>query len=118
VPTFRVLTINILPDLSLWEERRWLLVDDLSALKPDLIALQEVRIPENNAQWLAHELEIQNVYLSPKSGSAGMKESIAILSELPFEDRSSLDRYCQIWSVSTFVTMTLLKRVNLNREDA
>jgi endonuclease/exonuclease/phosphatase family metal-dependent hydrolase len=91
VPTFKVLTINILSDLSLWEERRWLLVDSLSALKPDLIALQEVRIPENNAQWLAHELEIQHVYLSPKSGKAGMKEGIAILSDLPFEDRSSLD---------------------------
>jgi endonuclease/exonuclease/phosphatase family metal-dependent hydrolase len=91
VPTFKVLNINILSDLALWEERRWLLVDGLSALKPDLIALQEVSIPENNARWLAHELEIQHVYLSPKSRKAGRKEGIAILSNLPFENQASLD---------------------------
>jgi endonuclease/exonuclease/phosphatase family metal-dependent hydrolase len=91
VPIIKVLTINVLSDLSLWEERRWLLVDGLSALKPDLIALQEVRIPENNAQWLAHELEIQHMHLTPKSGRAGMKEGIAILSNLPFENQASLD---------------------------
>jgi endonuclease/exonuclease/phosphatase family metal-dependent hydrolase len=91
VPALKVVTINILSDLSCWEERRWLLVEGLSELKPDLIALQEVSLPENNAQWLAHELQIQHVYLSPKSGREGMKEGIAILSNLPFEYTASLD---------------------------
>ena len=42
-------TINLLKDLSQWEARRTLLVQELVALKPDLIALQEVALPQNNA---------------------------------------------------------------------
>ena len=68
-----------------------MLARGLSELEPDLIALQEVSLPENNAQWLAHELGIQHVYLSPKPGRAGLKEGIAILSTLPLESKASLD---------------------------
>ena len=91
MPTFKVVTINILSDLSHWEERRWLLAEGLSEIKPDLTALQEVSLPENNAEWLAHQLGAQYMYLSPKSGRAGLKEGIALLSNLPFENRAHLD---------------------------
>lgn len=91
MPTFKIVTINILSDLKLWEKRRWLLSDGLADLKPDLIALQEVSIPANNTRWLADQIGFQHVHLSPKTGDAGKIEGIAILSRLPLEDQSTLD---------------------------
>lgn len=63
----------------------------LDGLEPDLIALQEVSLPGNTAQWLADELQIEHVYLSPKAGRDAKKEGIAILSRLPFDGRWTLD---------------------------
>lgn len=55
-PIFKVVTINLLKDLSQWEARRTLLIQGLIALGPDLIALQEVALPQNNSQWIAEAL--------------------------------------------------------------
>ena len=76
---FSVVTINILNDLSQWEKRRKLLVDQLALLNPDLIALQEVSLKGNssNAHWIAQQLnqfkdedeDLYNIYLCPKPGN-------------------------------------------------
>ena len=42
--SLRVVTINILNDLSHWEARRSLLVQGLAAVMPDLVTLQEVSL--------------------------------------------------------------------------
>lgn len=99
MPTFKVVTINILNDLSRWDERRLLLVDGLAELDPDLIGLQEVVLPDNNAQWLADQLNLKadstrrpyRVHLCPKTGKKATKEGIAILSRLPVEREATLD---------------------------
>lgn len=88
---FKVATINILFDLSLWDKRRGLLVKGLAGQEPDLVALQEVSLPQNNAAWLAKELGIPYVYLTPKTGKAAHREGIAILSRFPFEKQETLD---------------------------
>jgi endonuclease/exonuclease/phosphatase family metal-dependent hydrolase len=89
--TIKVVTINIFSDLSLWNRRKALLLRELALLKPDLIALQEVSLQEKNAHWLANELGFPEVFVSPKTGKAGRKEGIAILSRLPFERAETLD---------------------------
>jgi endonuclease/exonuclease/phosphatase family metal-dependent hydrolase len=91
----KVVTINIFIDLSLWGERRWLLVEGLSEQQPDMVAVQEVSIPADNARWLAKQLGFSYVYQTPKMGNAGKKEAIAILSRFPFEDQKSLDLQTQ-----------------------
>ncbi len=90
-PILKVVTINIFSDLSLWDKRRGPLVRELADLKPDLIALQEVSLAARNAQWLAEQVGLEHVYLSPKAGEAGKREGIAILSQLPFQDQATLD---------------------------
>jgi endonuclease/exonuclease/phosphatase family metal-dependent hydrolase len=87
----KVVTINILSDLSRWEERSPLLVHGLAELRPDLVALQEVSLPENNALWLANQLGFPHVYLSPQTGKMGQEEGIAIISRMPFEYQATLD---------------------------
>lgn len=89
--TINVVTLNIFSDLSLWDHRKALILQQLATLKPDLIALQEVSIKAENAHWLAKALDIPEVFLTPKTGSAGKKEGIAILSRVPFERAETLD---------------------------
>lgn len=89
--TISVVTINIFNDLSLWNRRKALITQQLAELKPDLIALQEVSLKAENAHWLAGELGISDIFISRKTGSAGRKEGIAILSRMPFERAEMLD---------------------------
>jgi len=91
VESFNLVTINILVDHSRWKARRNLLAEGLSALQPDIIALQEVSLPHNPAIWLAHELGMEFCYLSPKTGFEASREGIAILSRHPFCAQATLD---------------------------
>lgn len=93
MPAFKVLTLNLLNDLSRWEERKSLLVSGLNELQPDLIGLQEVTHPldNGNARWLADQLGDYAVYVCPKTGELRHKEGIAILSRLPVEHYETLD---------------------------
>jgi endonuclease/exonuclease/phosphatase family metal-dependent hydrolase len=81
----------LLSDLSRWKQRRSLLAQGLAALAPDLVALQEVQLPENPAGWLADQLGFTNVFLSPKLGHAARHEALAVISRLPFESTDVLD---------------------------
>ena len=94
MPTVKIVTVNILNDLSRWHERRSLLADGLARLQPDLVTLQEVTLPENNAQWLADQLGYR-VHFCPKAGDKRDKEGIAILSRVPVEREATLDLHGQ-----------------------
>ena len=81
----RVVTLNLLNDLTYWSLRAPLIIDELKALQPDLIALQEVVLPDNTAQWIASQLKDYSLHLTPKTGGRGRREGLAILSRLPVE---------------------------------
>jgi len=87
----KILTINLLNDLSRWDERKNLIAQGVNDLQPDLIALQEVTLPLNTAQWLADHLGGYTVHLCPKTGKAKNREGIAILNRLPVEGEAYLD---------------------------
>jgi len=86
----RVVTFNLLNDPTFWNERAPLIVDGLKSLEPDVIALQEVRLPSNNAAWIAERLDGYEAYLCPKTGARGLLEGEALLCRLPVEDHSTL----------------------------
>ena len=81
----RVVTLNLLNDLTYWRLRAPLIIAELNALQPDLIALQEVVLPDNTAQWIADQLGGYSLHLTPKTGGRGRREGLAILSRLPIE---------------------------------
>ncbi len=105
--TFSLVTINILNDLSIWDQRGPLLVEQLIALDADLIALQEVSMQgeSSNAHWVAEQLNLHRenqektppyeIFLCPKTGAFKHKEGIAILSRLPVKHHESLDLLSQ-----------------------
>jgi len=102
---FSLVTINILNDLSLWNKRRNVLIDQLAELNPDIIALQEVSLKGNasNAHWIAQELNIRkaekedlyNIYLCPKTGNKENIEGIAILCRFPVKRHEKFDLLTQ-----------------------
>lgn len=91
MPRLKIVTINILTDLSRWKQRRSLIVQGLAALNPDLIALQEVNLPHNPARWLADQLGYPHLFLSPKTGRSASYEALALISRFPLEAESILD---------------------------
>jgi endonuclease/exonuclease/phosphatase family metal-dependent hydrolase len=77
-----VATLNLLHDLTRWDERRALIVNGFKRTLPDVIALQEVVLPLNTAQWLADQLGGYHVHVTPKTGRERRKhpEGIAFLT--------------------------------------
>ncbi len=100
MPQFRIVTFNLLNKPSRWDERRILITTELAQLCPDLIALQEVSLPDNNAAWLAEQLKLAGcglytVHVSSKTGPLQGREGIAILSRLPVQRCRTLDLFSQ-----------------------
>ena len=87
---FTVATLNLLNDLSRWSLRGPLVVQQLRALSPDLIALQEVALPANNAQWIADRLDGYSVHVTRKTGRSSQHEALAVLSRLPVHEHAAL----------------------------
>lgn len=88
--TLKIVTFNLLNKPSRWHLRRELVVSELARLQPDVIALQEVSLPHNNAQWLADQLGGYSVHTSPKTGALAEHEAVATLSRLPVDGQKTL----------------------------
>lgn len=98
--TLSLLTLNILADLSCWQQRKELLVEGIEKLAPDVIALQEVHLSEgfiqpNPAEWLAEQFNYTQLALCPKTGRAASFEGLALLSRLPILENFCLDLQSQ-----------------------
>ncbi len=81
--TLTLASLNLLDDLTFWDQRGPLVLRELDRLQPDLIAFQEVRLSINNAQWIADQLGGYEVFLCPKTGERGRHDALALLSRLP-----------------------------------
>ncbi|MCX6019867.1 MAG: endonuclease/exonuclease/phosphatase family protein [Chloroflexi bacterium] len=87
----RIITLNLLRDLTRWDERKHLLLDEFEHLQPDVIALQEVALPLNTAEWLAARLRGYSVHLTPKNGRMSTREALATLTRLPVREVHRID---------------------------
>ena len=85
-----IITINILSDLSRWNQRSGLLASELRRLQPDVVFLQEVKLPQNPAVWLADQLGFEHCLLTPHSREEPA-EGIATISRFPLEHPAMLD---------------------------
>jgi endonuclease/exonuclease/phosphatase family metal-dependent hydrolase len=91
---FSVVTLNMLDDLSRWDARREVMLTQMNALRPDIVALQEVadHKGESTAQWLADQLNQQDEPPDPGYQVFPMlveekyqQENLAILSRWPIK---------------------------------
>ena len=78
-----VATLNVRNTADRWRDRAPLLVEQLVALDPDVIALQEVRRFPDQARRIAREgWEVRRTF---KTGPKRAWEGLAVLSRLPFD---------------------------------
>ena len=82
---FSTLTINLRHDADRWEQRRPLLIAQIAALRPDLIAMQEVSMRSPQAAQVRQgieELTGEKYYLSQfnKVGQEGAREGLGFLT--------------------------------------
>jgi endonuclease/exonuclease/phosphatase family metal-dependent hydrolase len=95
----RVGTLNLRNTSDRWNERYPLLIDQLTALRPDVIGLQELRRPSLQRRRILDGVNAARGFgerrftLSPawKTGWRGWWEGIAVLSQLPVERHDWID---------------------------
>jgi len=85
-----VATLNVRHTADRWRARAPLLVEQLAALDPDVIGLQEVRRFPSQARSIARATEGKGergweVRTTYKTGRKGLLEGIAVLSRLPVD---------------------------------
>ena len=94
----RVATLNLRNTADRWRERRTLLVRQLVALAPEVIAVQELRMVPDQARWITGEVGRvtggrldYGCHRRPKAGAAGVWEGIGVLSRVPVVSTAWLD---------------------------
>lgn len=94
----RIATLNLRNTADRWPARRGLLVRQLVAMAPDVIAVQELRIVPDQARWITAEVARASAgrlryrsYRRPKTGVAGLWEGIGVLSRVPVVSTGWLD---------------------------
>ena len=93
---FRVATLNLEQDHKRWNARRALVIEQLGAVKPDVLALNEVCMPERTAHWIRDRakerfgLEYHLVQQTRVNGLAPV-EGEALLTRFPISETGNLD---------------------------
>lgn len=95
-PAFRVVTINLEQDHKRWDVRRELVIAQLAALQPDVIAFNEVCIPRQTGRWLQRMgreclgLQFALIQQSKTNGSS-LVEGEALLTRYPVVETANWD---------------------------
>src|SRR5258706_3507353 len=93
---FRVVTLNLEQDHKRWDARRPLIEDEIAALKPDVLALNEVSIPLQTARALRGAATARlgvdyHVVQQTRTGSLAAVEGEALLTRYPVVETANLD---------------------------
>jgi endonuclease/exonuclease/phosphatase family metal-dependent hydrolase len=90
--TLRVVTLNLWGDNGPWADRLALVGDELAALTPDVVTLQEVRdVPgrvPNQAAVLAERLGFRYVFAESTAWGGG-REGLAVVSRFPIGEHEA-----------------------------
>ena len=92
----RIATLNLEQNHKCWQTRRELILQQLGELKPDMLALNEIHIPEQTGRWLqgaaADRLNIRYALLQQsKVGDDSPTQAEGLLTRYPVSETASLD---------------------------
>ena len=93
---FRIATLNLEQNHKCWPLRRELIVHQLRDLSPDMLALNEICIPEQTGRWLqqaaTERLGIKyNLYQQSKAGTDGHMQGEGLLARYPAIETANRD---------------------------
>ena len=95
--TLTVATLNLFNKMGRWDERLPLVVNQLAALQPDVIGLQEVVLTDQGTTIcrLANDRLADpppyRIYHMARPGAGAAVEALAVMSRLPVEAHEGLD---------------------------
>lgn len=97
-PEIELATLNLLAGRAGWMYRRGLVRDALTALMPDIVALQEVAFEpadsapglQSSAEWLADQIGYAHIAVCDRHVRQLNREAVALISRLPLEDPACL----------------------------
>ncbi len=97
-----VATLNLFHNMGRWDERFPLLLDQLTALQPDVIGLQEVNLTTDQGISLCrlandrmNDSPPYEIYHMARPGRSAHVEALAVMSRLPVEAHEGLDYLLQ-----------------------
>jgi len=96
-----VATLNLFGKIARWDERLPLVIDQLAALQPDVVGLQEVVIADQGTLicHLANDRLADSppyrVYHMARPGAGAGVEALAVISRVPVEAHEGLDYLLQ-----------------------
>ncbi|MFT5446116.1 MAG: endonuclease/exonuclease/phosphatase family metal-dependent hydrolase [Gammaproteobacteria bacterium] len=113
--TFRIAFLNLEQDLKRWEERRFLITQQLEKLNPDVFAMNEVSVRSQTGRWLQREasrLTGKRFALAQQSKSNGGSriEGEGVLTRFPIVETANFD-YCTHDYVALVVRMEVEERL-------
>jgi endonuclease/exonuclease/phosphatase family metal-dependent hydrolase len=98
VSTITVATLNLFHNIGRWDERLPLLLDQLTALKPDVIGFQEVNLATDQGMLLCRlandrlkDSAPYCIYHMARPGRSAHAQAQAVMSWLPAEAHEGLD---------------------------
>lgn len=92
----RIATLNLEQNHKFWMLRRELIVNQLRALSPDMLALNELCIPQQTGRWLQQAAQQRlgikyNLFQQSKAGADGRLQGEALLARYPSIETANRD---------------------------
>jgi endonuclease/exonuclease/phosphatase family metal-dependent hydrolase len=98
MPAVKVATLNIFNRMGQWGLRAPLLIDQLEALRPDVLALQEVDLVLDQGMWISRQINKRlpgephyRIKHAANPDTRASYHAIATLSRIGFEEHEVLD---------------------------
>ncbi len=98
MPEVTIATLNIFNRMGQWGLRAPLIIDQLEALSPDVLALQEVDLGLDQGMWISRqinkrrgELPHYRIKHATNPDTRASYHSIATIASIPFEEHEILD---------------------------
>jgi endonuclease/exonuclease/phosphatase family metal-dependent hydrolase len=94
--TFRLAFLNLEQDHRRWEKRRRLIVDQLTALSPDIFAMNEISVPSQTGRWLQSQATARigkrfALVQQTKTNTSSRIEGEGLLTRFPVLETGNLD---------------------------
>ena len=94
--SFRIATLNLEQSCKNWQQRRRLVAQQLAELNPDLLALNEIHMPEQTGRWLQSQAGEQldrpyRLLQQSKAGAEGRVQGEGLLTRYPPIETANLD---------------------------
>ncbi len=109
--SFRIATLNLARNEKRWQERPELIAQQLAQVKPDILSLNEIWLPDQTGRWLRKRAQADSgidyqLIEQPRAAKASAAEAEGVLTRFP-----PLDHSHRFFSAGDTVTLVVRHKV-------